>query len=207
MCAGVQNVSRPIERCQEMSQCTPTIAEVTACGKACIFIPFPHAVDDHQRRNAEALLKEQDGFMLFYMGINMGAFVAPYGAGTIGELAGWRWQLAAYDNHYDDFISQEVVSGGAPGTKIVFQSINLDDARVRGVGDVSLLTPTDYSMRIWVDPQRLIDYEMVPTDIINALKKQNVQAAIGRIGSAPSVASDGSSRLYVVPGRYAALGF
>ena len=35
-----------------------TIAEVTACGKPCIFIPFPHAVDDHQRRNAEALLKK-----------------------------------------------------------------------------------------------------------------------------------------------------
>ena len=41
-----------------------TIAEITACGKGCIFIPFPHAVDDHQRRNAEALLKEQAGFML-----------------------------------------------------------------------------------------------------------------------------------------------
>jgi UDP-N-acetylglucosamine--N-acetylmuramyl-(pentapeptide) pyrophosphoryl-undecaprenol N-acetylglucosamine transferase len=41
-----------------------TIAEVTATGKACIFIPFPHAVDDHQRRNAEALLKKQAGFML-----------------------------------------------------------------------------------------------------------------------------------------------
>jgi UDP-N-acetylglucosamine--N-acetylmuramyl-(pentapeptide) pyrophosphoryl-undecaprenol N-acetylglucosamine transferase len=41
-----------------------TIAEVTACGKACLFIPFPHAVDDHQRRNAEALLKKEAGFML-----------------------------------------------------------------------------------------------------------------------------------------------
>lgn len=41
-----------------------TIAEVTACGKPCIFIPFPHAVDDHQRRNAEALLKCAAGFML-----------------------------------------------------------------------------------------------------------------------------------------------
>ncbi|BDV44459.1 UDP-N-acetylglucosamine--N-acetylmuramyl-(pentapeptide) pyrophosphoryl-undecaprenol N-acetylglucosamine transferase [Geotalea uraniireducens] len=41
-----------------------TIAEVTACGKACIFIPFPHAVDDHQRRNAEALLKGGAGYML-----------------------------------------------------------------------------------------------------------------------------------------------
>lgn len=35
-----------------------TIAEVTACGKACLFIPFPAAVDDHQRKNAEALLKK-----------------------------------------------------------------------------------------------------------------------------------------------------
>lgn len=41
-----------------------TIAEVTACGKACLFIPFPNAVDDHQRRNAEALLKKEAGFML-----------------------------------------------------------------------------------------------------------------------------------------------
>jgi UDP-N-acetylglucosamine--N-acetylmuramyl-(pentapeptide) pyrophosphoryl-undecaprenol N-acetylglucosamine transferase len=41
-----------------------TIAEVTACGKPCLFIPFPHAVDDHQRRNAEALLKQRAGFML-----------------------------------------------------------------------------------------------------------------------------------------------
>lgn len=35
-----------------------TIAEVTAMGKACLFVPFPHAVDDHQRKNAEALLKK-----------------------------------------------------------------------------------------------------------------------------------------------------
>lgn len=41
-----------------------TIAEVTVCGKACLFIPFPHAVDDHQRKNAEALLKKDAGFML-----------------------------------------------------------------------------------------------------------------------------------------------
>ena len=70
-----------------------------------------------------------------------------------------------------------------------YVTINLLDRlkRVKGVGDVSLLTPTDYSMRIWIDPQRLTDYGMTPTDIVNALKKQNVQAAIGRIGSAPAL--------------------
>lgn len=41
-----------------------TLAEVTACGKPCIFIPFPHAVDDHQRRNADALLNQGAGFMV-----------------------------------------------------------------------------------------------------------------------------------------------
>jgi len=41
-----------------------TIAEVTACGRPSILIPFPYAVDDHQARNAEALLKKGACFML-----------------------------------------------------------------------------------------------------------------------------------------------
>ncbi|OGU05764.1 MAG: undecaprenyldiphospho-muramoylpentapeptide beta-N-acetylglucosaminyltransferase [Geobacteraceae bacterium GWC2_58_44] len=41
-----------------------TIAEITACGKGCIFIPYPHAADDHQRKNAESLLKRDAGFMI-----------------------------------------------------------------------------------------------------------------------------------------------
>lgn len=40
---------------------------------------------------ADGDARRQDGFMLFYMGINLGAFAAPYGAGTIGELAGWSY--------------------------------------------------------------------------------------------------------------------
>jgi UDP-N-acetylglucosamine--N-acetylmuramyl-(pentapeptide) pyrophosphoryl-undecaprenol N-acetylglucosamine transferase len=41
-----------------------TIAEVAACGKGCIFIPYPFAADDHQRKNAESLLKRDAGFMI-----------------------------------------------------------------------------------------------------------------------------------------------
>jgi POT family proton-dependent oligopeptide transporter len=44
------------------------------------------APGDHRRKN---------GFMLFYMGINLGAFAAPYGAGTLGERTGWSWGFAA----------------------------------------------------------------------------------------------------------------
>ncbi|UFS71633.1 undecaprenyldiphospho-muramoylpentapeptide beta-N-acetylglucosaminyltransferase [Geomonas sp. RF6] len=41
-----------------------TIAEITACGKACIFVPFPYAADDHQRKNAESLVEKGAGFMI-----------------------------------------------------------------------------------------------------------------------------------------------
>jgi UDP-N-acetylglucosamine--N-acetylmuramyl-(pentapeptide) pyrophosphoryl-undecaprenol N-acetylglucosamine transferase len=41
-----------------------TIAEVTACGKGCIFIPYRYAADDHQRKNAESLLARDAGFMI-----------------------------------------------------------------------------------------------------------------------------------------------
>ena len=58
-----------------------TIAEVTACGKACIFIPFPHATDDHQRKNAEALLKKGAGFVLLEKELGNGGL-----ANTIIEL-------------------------------------------------------------------------------------------------------------------------
>ena len=47
-----------------------TIAEVTAMGKACLFIPFPFAVDDHQRKNAEALVGRDAGFMLLERDLN-----------------------------------------------------------------------------------------------------------------------------------------
>ena len=59
-----------------------TIAEVTACGKACLFIPFPHAVDDHQRRNAEALLKKDACFMMLERELSGGSL-----AGSILTLA------------------------------------------------------------------------------------------------------------------------
>jgi len=60
-----------------------TIAEITACGKVCLFIPFPHAVDDHQRRNAEALLKKAACFMMLEQELSGKSL-----AKTISELVG-----------------------------------------------------------------------------------------------------------------------
>ena len=68
-----------------------------------------------------------------------------------------------------------------------YATINIIDplARIRGVGQVTLLGPLDYSLRIWLDPDRLTERNLTPNDVIQAVQNQNVQAALGRIGAAP----------------------
>jgi len=55
-----------------------------------------------------------------------------------------------------------------------------------GVGDANLWGPQDYSMRAWVRTDRLTGLNLTTGDIINAIKAQNVQAAVGRIGARPT---------------------
>ena len=66
--------------------------------------------------------------------------------------------------------------------------INLVDAikRVRGVGDVKNFTAQDYTMRIWLRPDRLASLGITPQDIQNAIKEQNAQSPAGRIGAEPA---------------------
>jgi hydrophobe/amphiphile efflux-1 (HAE1) family protein len=54
-----------------------------------------------------------------------------------------------------------------------------------GVGDAVLWGPQDYSMRAWVKTDRLTGLNLTTGDIINAIKAQNVQAAVGRVGARP----------------------
>ena len=58
-------------------------------------------------------------------------------------------------------------------------------ARVRGVSDVNLFGQRDYSMRIWVDPEKLSSRSMSATDIVAAVRAQNAQVALGQIGQQP----------------------
>jgi multidrug efflux pump len=69
-----------------------------------------------------------------------------------------------------------------------FATIRVKDAlaRLEGVGDVTFLGPRDYSMRIWLDPDKLAQRNMTPADVINAVKDQNVQVAAGRLGQPPT---------------------
>jgi multidrug efflux pump len=64
-------------------------------------------------------------------------------------------------------------------------SVKDDLARLKGVGDVAFLGPRDYSMRVWLDPDKLAARKLTASDVINAVREQNRQVAAGRLGQPP----------------------
>ncbi|WPJ94425.1 multidrug efflux RND transporter permease subunit [Coraliomargarita algicola] len=68
--------------------------------------------------------------------------------------------------------------------------------RIQGVGDVRLFGAREYSMRIWLNPEKLSSLSMIPSDVVAALREQNVQVAAGVIGQSPT--SQGNAFQYNV---------
>jgi len=68
-----------------------------------------------------------------------------------------------------------------------FATITVLDAvkRVPGVGDAALFGPLDYSMRIWLNLDRMSSLDITANDVVKAVQEQNVQAAVGLVGAAP----------------------
>src|SRR5258707_5428455 len=68
-----------------------------------------------------------------------------------------------------------------------FATINLLDTlrRVPGVGNASLFGALDYSMRVWMNLERMASLDITPNDVVKAVQAQNVQAAVGLAGEAP----------------------
>ncbi|HET9523936.1 MAG TPA: multidrug efflux RND transporter permease subunit [Terrimicrobiaceae bacterium] len=59
-------------------------------------------------------------------------------------------------------------------------------ARVKGVGDVQFFGARDYSMRIWLNPDKIAALGMTAGDVVEALREQNVQIAAGNVGGQPA---------------------
>ena len=68
-----------------------------------------------------------------------------------------------------------------------FATITLLDTlrRVPGVGEASLFGALDYSMRIWLNLERMASLDITPNEVVQAVQSQNVQAAVGLVGAAP----------------------
>ncbi|HEY6642511.1 multidrug efflux RND transporter permease subunit [Povalibacter sp.] len=82
-----------------------------------------------------------------------------------------------------------------------FATISLVDElkRIPGVADVNMLGVRDYSMRIWLRPDRLAQLGLTVTDVASALRAQNAQYAAGKIGAEP--APKGQELVYTVTAR------
>ena len=60
-------------------------------------------------------------------------------------------------------------------------------SRIPGTGDVRLFGSGDYSMRVWLDPDKIASRGLIAGDVVRAIREQNVQVAAGQIGAEPSL--------------------
>ncbi|TZF82705.1 multidrug efflux RND transporter permease subunit [Pedobacter sp. BS3] len=83
-----------------------------------------------------------------------------------------------------------------------YTNIYVRDAllRVKGVGDVTAIGQ-DFSMRVWLKPDKLTQLGLTPNDVMNALKEQNMQVAAGSVGSTPQYSSQAFEYSIYVNGR------
>ncbi|GAB3034971.1 efflux RND transporter permease subunit [Bowmanella dokdonensis] len=82
-----------------------------------------------------------------------------------------RYDMLYLSNYADQYVKDEL-------------------ARIQGVGNVRLFGAGEFSMRVWLDPQKVAALGLNPGDIVNAIRAQNQQAAAGSLGAQPTGDSD-----------------
>ena len=89
-----------------------------------------------------------------------------------------------------------------------FATITLLDTlrRVPGVGDAVLFGPLDYSMRIWLNLDRMSSLDITADEVVKAVQAQNVQAAVGLVGAAPLMDEVGFQLNITTQGRLVTTG-
>ncbi|MCP8463932.1 multidrug efflux RND transporter permease subunit [Pseudomonas sp. ZM23] len=79
----------------------------------------------------------------------------------------------------------------------------IDDLkRIPGVGDVSQFGSKDYSMRIWLRPDKLAQYNLTPSDVVSAIREQNSQFAAGSFGQQPMNEPQDFTYMATAQGRF-----
>ncbi|GAA5484225.1 efflux RND transporter permease subunit [Haloferula sargassicola] len=99
--------------------------------------------------------------------------------GVVTEKASPDLLLVAHLIAEDDNLSQLFVGNYA------FLRVRDELLRLNGVGNVTVFGASEYSMRVWLDPQKLAARDLTAGDVLNALGEQNVQVAAGTIGQQP----------------------
>ena len=84
------------------------------------------------------------------------------------------------------FISTDGSMGNDDLADYVVANIKEPLSRLDGVGEIQLFG-SQYAMRVWLDPNKLNSYQLTPADIQSAIKAQNAQIALGKLGGTPAV--------------------
>ncbi len=84
----------------------------------------------------------------------------------------------------------------------IYLNIRDELLRLDGVGDITVFGGSEYSLRIWVDPDKMAAYGLSTSDIVNSLQEQNVQVASGALGGPPSPASNSFQLIVQTQGRF-----
>lgn len=86
-----------------------------------------------------------------------------------------------------------------------YAAINMQNelARLPGVGNVIVFGTGEYAMRIWLDPAKMQQYGLMPSDVMNAIKNQNKEVAAGQLGAAPAITGQPTQLTVNVPGQLA----
>lgn len=86
-----------------------------------------------------------------------------------------------------------------------YAAINMQNelARLPGVGNVLVFGVGEYAMRIWLDPNKMKAYGLMPSDVTNAIKNQNKDVSAGQIGASPTPGAQAYQFTMNVPGQLA----
>ena len=84
-----------------------------------------------------------------------------------------------------------------------YTTLNVRDrlARIEGVGDAQVFGARDYSMRIWLDPEKIASRGLSVSDVLAGLRRQNIQVAAGAIGGEPQPNNSAFELTVEAPGR------
>jgi len=84
-----------------------------------------------------------------------------------------------------------------------YASLQIKDvlSRVSGVGEIMLFGGRDYSMRLWLNPQKIASLNLTATEVVNAVREQNVQVAAGVVGQQPTQESSAFQYTVTTTGR------
>jgi hydrophobe/amphiphile efflux-1 (HAE1) family protein len=88
--------------------------------------------------------------------------------------------LTSPDNRYDSLYLRN------------YATLNVRDvlARLPGTGDVAVFGAGDYSMRVWLDPEKLAVRNLATGDVVDAIREQNIQVAAGQVGTPPATGAE-----------------